>query len=182
MRAARLGSLSKPVSRGYDSHVLGLSNSKINNTTYALDKDKVVNKSERSGVIGEGIHVEMQDPGNQDSENLLNDENGGHHVKPGATPSDGAALHGSELGDINPGLKIPPVHKEFKRKIPRGKSGVARTGEGCGGRVSKGKWVVTMMVPGRKLWGSSPAMVSQYKRFRRSRQAPKIARDQVRSA
>jgi len=36
-----------------------------------------------------------------------------------------------------------------------------------------------MMVPGRKLWDSSPAMVSQHKRFRRSRQNPKIARDQV---
>lgn len=46
--------------------------------------------------------------------------------------------------------------------------------------AATGRWVVTMMVPGRKLWGSSPAMVSQYKRFRRSRQEPKIAKDQVR--
>lgn len=57
------------------------------------------------------------------------------------------------------------------RKLTRGGAG--------DGRVAKGRWVVTMMVPGRKLWGSSPAMVSQYKRFRRSRQEPKIARDQV---
>eukprot|EP00903_Cladosiphon_okamuranus_P008959 g8573.t1 len=47
------------------------------------------------------------------------------------------------------------------------------------GRGAKGRWVATMMVPGRKLWDSSPAMVSQYKRFRRSRQDPKIARDQL---
>lgn len=53
-------------------------------------------------------------------------------------------------------------------------------GGGGGGRVAKGRWVATMMVPGRKLWDSSPAMMSQYKRFRRSRQDPKIARDQVR--
>lgn len=49
------------------------------------------------------------------------------------------------------------------------------------GQVAKGRWVVTMMVPGRKLWGSSPAVLSQYKRFRRSSQQPKIARDQVKS-
>lgn len=53
-------------------------------------------------------------------------------------------------------------------------------GRGSGGRVAKGRWVATMMVPGRKLWDSSPAMMSQYKRHRRSRQDPKIARDQVR--
>lgn len=52
-------------------------------------------------------------------------------------------------------------------------------GKSGGGRVSKGRWVATMMVPGRKLWDSSPAMMSQHKRFRRSRQNPKIARDQV---
>lgn len=52
-------------------------------------------------------------------------------------------------------------------------------GGGGSGRVGKGRWVVTMMVPGRKLWGSSPAVLSQYKRFRRSSQQPKIARDQV---
>lgn len=64
-----------------------------------------------------------------------------------------------------------------------GSSGESRNAAGTGGgdgRVAKGRWVVTMMVPGRKLWESSPAMVSQYKRFRRSRQEPKIARDQVR--
>ncbi|CAM9852836.1 unnamed protein product [Scytosiphon promiscuus] len=48
-----------------------------------------------------------------------------------------------------------------------------------GGRIAKGRWVATMMVPGRKLWDSSPAMMSQYKRHRRSRQDPKIARDQL---
>ncbi len=52
-------------------------------------------------------------------------------------------------------------------------------GKSGGGRVAKGRWVATMMVPGRKLWDSSPAMMSQHKRFRRSRQNPKIARDQV---
>lgn len=52
-------------------------------------------------------------------------------------------------------------------------------GQGGVGRGAKGRWVTTMMVPGRKLWDSSPAMMSQYKRFRRSRQDPKIARDQV---
>lgn len=55
-------------------------------------------------------------------------------------------------------------------------------GGGGAGRVAKGRWVATMMVPGRKLWDSSPAMMSQYKRFRRSRQDPKIARDQVRDS
>ncbi|CAM9717536.1 unnamed protein product, partial [Ectocarpus sp. 13 AM-2016] len=54
-----------------------------------------------------------------------------------------------------------------------------RDGCGRGGRCAKGRWVATMMVPGRKLWDSSPAMMSQYKRFRRSRQDPKIARDQL---
>ncbi|CAM9262801.1 unnamed protein product, partial [Hapterophycus canaliculatus] len=53
------------------------------------------------------------------------------------------------------------------------------SGGGSGGRVAKGRWVATMMVPGRKLWDSSPAMMSQYKRHRRSRQEPRIARDQL---
>lgn len=61
----------------------------------------------------------------------------------------------------------------------RGESNTVK-GRGGGGRGAKGRWVATMMVPGRKLWDSSPAMMSQYKRFRRSRQDPKIARDQVR--
>lgn len=60
----------------------------------------------------------------------------------------------------------------------RGESNPVEAGGG-GGRGGKGRWVTTMMVPGRKLWDSSPAMMSQYKRFRRSRQDPKIARDQV---
>lgn len=63
-----------------------------------------------------------------------------------------------------------------------GSRGPRNASEGRGsGRVAKGRWVVTMMVPGRKLWGSSPAVLSQYKRFRRSSQQPKIARDQVKS-
>lgn len=63
-----------------------------------------------------------------------------------------------------------------------GSRGDRNASEGRGsGRVAKGRWVVTMMVPGRKLWGSSPAVLSQYKRFRRSSQQPKIARDQVKS-
>lgn len=84
-----------------------------------------------------------------------------------------------------------PKHKTLKRKQQTnrtsngggGESGGGESnrteGEGGGDRVSMGRWVVTMMVPGRKLWDSSPAMMSQYKRFRRSRQDPKIARDQV---
>lgn len=59
-----------------------------------------------------------------------------------------------------------------------GESNAVEGGGGVG-RGVKGRWVATMMVPGRKLWDSSPAMMSQYKRFRRSRQGPKIARDQV---
>ncbi|CAM9271234.1 unnamed protein product, partial [Discosporangium mesarthrocarpum] len=42
-----------------------------------------------------------------------------------------------------------------------------------------GLWAVTLSVPGRRLYESSPAVLSQYKRYRRSRQEPKIARDQV---
>lgn len=67
-------------------------------------------------------------------------------------------------------------------KLARGGGGVPRNlaqARGGGDHATKGKWLVTMMVPGRKLWGSSPAMVSQYKRFRRSRQDPRIARDQL---
>lgn len=60
----------------------------------------------------------------------------------------------------------------------KGESNPVEGGRGIG-RGAKGRWVATMMVPGRKLWDSSPAMMSQYKRFRRSRQDPKIARDQV---
>lgn len=63
----------------------------------------------------------------------------------------------------------------------QGTSNPAEAGGGVG-RGVKGRWVATMMVPGRKLWDSSPAMMSQYKRFRRSRQDPKIARDQVHDA
>lgn len=83
-----------------------------------------------------------------------------------------------------------PNHKTRKRKKQTNRIGSGGGGggpgggesnptEGGGGRVTTGRWVVTMMVPGRKLWDSSPAMMSQYKRFRRSRQDPKIARDQV---
>ncbi|CAM9711411.1 unnamed protein product, partial [Choristocarpus tenellus] len=43
----------------------------------------------------------------------------------------------------------------------------------------EGRWAVSLSVPGRRLYDSSPAVVSQYKRFRRSRQPPKIARDQL---
>ena len=63
--------------------------------------------------------------------------------------------------------------------VVRGSRGPRNASEPGSGRVAKGRWVVTMMVPGRKLWGSSPAVLSQYKRFRRSSQQPKIARDQV---
>lgn len=67
-------------------------------------------------------------------------------------------------------------------KLARGEGGMPQNlaqARGGGDHATKGKWLVTMMVPGRKLWGSSPAMVSQYKRFRRSRQDPRIARDQL---
>lgn len=70
-----------------------------------------------------------------------------------------------------------------KHRLEEGseKAGRCSIDVGAGSCVAKGRWVVTMMVPGRKLWGASPAMVSQYKRFRRSRQEPKIARDQVKN-
>lgn len=87
-------------------------------------------------------------------------------------------------------MDLDAVHKKLsrqgpnrqKRKAFEGAEGSAKA-KGSGGGVGvpyNGKWVVTMMVPGRKLWGSSPAVLSQYKRFRRIRQDPKIARDQVR--
>lgn len=69
---------------------------------------------------------------------------------------------------------------KLSQALAGGDRGSKDGSRGRGGRVAKGRWVATMMVPGRKLWDSSPAMMSQYKRHRRSRQDPKIARDQVR--
>lgn len=48
--------------------------------------------------------------------------------------------------------------------------------------VSGRKWAVTLTVSGRRLWESSPAMLSRYKRFRRGRQEAKIAKNQVQEA
>ncbi|CBN77134.1 hypothetical protein Esi_0036_0099 [Ectocarpus siliculosus] len=73
----------------------------------------------------------------------------------------------------NTDLRIKPP------KAPVALGSHSERGGGGGGQSAKGRWVATMMVPGRKLWDSSPAMMSQYKRFRRSRQDPKIARDQL---
>lgn len=53
----------------------------------------------------------------------------------------------------------------------------ANEGGNCG--AAREMWVVTMMVPGIKLWGPSPAMGSKYKRFCRSREDLKIEKKQV---
>lgn len=118
--------------------------------------------SERQLGGRDGISVGAGDPtssSGKEQAQHLDDEfssSGKAHTRPVPMGSGGGGDGGSAPGEGNP--------------VERG---------GGGGRGSRGRWVVTMMVPGRKLWDSSPAMMSQYKRFRRSRQDPKIARDQV---
>eukprot|EP00752_Nemacystus_decipiens_P007282 g6518.t1 len=114
-----------------------------------------------TGVVGDSAsHSDIDQAKGLDDEisNI-----GKTHKRPGG-PSGGSAGGGGEGGGGSGSRRGEGNHTE------------AGGGEGRG---VKGRWVATMMVPGRKLWDSSPAMLSQYKRFRRSRQDPKIARDQL---
>lgn len=97
-----------------------------------------------------------------------------------STPSDSRGKdHGAGLAESSTGGGDKKARDSKLTQYGGGGPGNLAQARGRGDRAAKGKWVVTMMVPGRKLWGSSPAMASQYKRFRRRRQDPKIARDQL---
>lgn len=160
-----------------------------------------------AGASSSAAAAAVVQQGGGGSDNIIS--GGGHHREK-TLPRASESGQSKERGDVDvtapQGLSLPtcsgddgdndqrgPPHgsrevvamdnEPGKRDVVMGGSrGPRNASEGRGsGRVAKGRWVVTMMVPGRKLWGSSPAVLSQYKRFRRSSQQPKIARDQVKS-
>lgn len=166
VQSARIESLSNPATRS------DLPPERAPGKTYSRDRSETRvedNASEeKTGVMLQGMVSGELDEGDAASGEL--------HIQGGIECADQEARC----------TKSTQRSQTSKRKqaSSAGGSSTSAGGEdgGINDRRAKGKWVVTMMVPGRKLWGSSPAMMSQYKRFRRSRQNPKIARDQVCSA
>lgn len=76
-------------------------------------------------------------------------------------------------GDLN---KAQSADRMRSSGVSAGKQ--ANEGGDCG-TMAREMWVVTMMVPGIKLWGPSSAMGSKYKRFCRGREDLKIEKKQV---
>ena len=89
-----------------------------------------------------------------------------------------------DLDEVRKGGGNPKSTQSSTKRQPLGRARVswistARENRAGNHHVARITWVVTMMVQGRKLWESSPAVRSKYKRFCRTRQDTKIARNQV---
>lgn len=183
VKAARLQSLSKSpaFAQNHDSPLLGAGSGNNNDSNSVVDKTGI--PTDRKGE---------EENGSENREGCLyqekeSDAPKGYPIR-GYTPNDEQMHVG--LGKCMDNFESVQHSTPESRKEPNKKRTRDAEASGQGGRdahggdrgstgTSNGKWVVTMMVPGHKLWGSSPAMMSQYKRFRRSRQDPRIARDQV---
>lgn len=101
------------------------------------------------------------------------------------TNTDGyAAAAAAHEGDIQGEIYEPKGDLSKRQPADRARASGVSAGKQAdrGGDCSAARemWVVTMMVPGIKLWGPSPAMGSKNKRFRRSREDLKIEKKQVR--
>lgn len=177
MKASRLQSLPKPatIAPKHGSPFLDSRNrngsSAVDETNTSTDLKAPINDVQRYGAERSDVDGNQEDTGRATG----NDREG-----LGASEERFNESTGAQTSPPPPPKTKAQNRKRTREAGPAGRGGSSKhTCDMETSGVSDGKWVVTMMVPGRKLWGSSPAMLSQYKRFRRSRQEPQIARDQV---
>lgn len=183
VKSARLQSLSKPTTfaQRHDSPKSGTGSGSNDDSNSVLDKtdmptDRKRGKENRSDNGDGYFHEEKETHSHRD------DPIQGYTLSDEQTQGD--LRRDMDTAERVQNSRPQSTQRISKKRVRDTKVSRQAKGDGSGDDrrsigASNGKWVVTMMVPGRKLWGSSPAMVSQYKRFRRSRQDPRIARDQV---